>query len=795
MFKIAEVLVNIAVANLNKTFSYIIPDHLDVEIGFRVLVPFGNRKVEGFVLSVTSGEGADLKAILDTIDEMAWFDENMVKTAKWLSEYYLCTLADAMRLFLIGKSGIKSKKIYTLNDVQFFAADSQVNSVVSFIKKHGSASDSMLKREFGDVGGVIKKLIKSNLLKVENKVYKKTKALYKNVVTLALSPEIIKTMANKFEHKPAQQRVIQLLIDQKELYPEDLKKHQISSDTIHRLSTAGIVTRQKVRVMRDTYQELQRSSQSEVRLTGQQQQALHLINEAISSRQFASFLLHGITGSGKTQVYMEAVAAVRKENRQAIVLVPEIALTSQIVSRFKARFGNDVVVIHSRLSAGERQDAWQRLRTQDAGIVIGARSAIFAPVKELGIIIIDEEHEFTYKQEENPRYHTRDVAFHRAKLALAPVLLGSATPAVESYQQALVGKHKLLTMHERADGAALPTVKVADMRQELKDGNRSVLSRSLQSLLQRTIEAHEQAIILLNRRGYSTFVICRECGHVLKCAHCAVSLVYHSEGDLRCHYCQAAVKTPDICPSCGSRYIRYFGTGTQKVEQELAKLLPQASVIRMDQDTTGKKMSHDRILAAFAKGEYDILLGTQMVAKGHDIKNVTAVGIISADTGLNMPDFRASERTFALLTQAAGRAGRGHIPGHVVIQTYNPEHYAIEAAVLHDYQNFFKQEIAAREELFYPPFSSLIKLTVQNYNDTQALNQAQRLIMELKRCLADERETMIIGPFPAAVSKIKDIFRVNILIKTTQAAIVKCKIQQLVYQADVIVDVDPLNVI
>ena len=487
---------------------------------------------------------------------------------------------------------------------------------------------------------------------------------------------------------------------------------------------------------------------------------------------------------------------MRRKNRQAIVLVPEIALTSQIVARFKKRFGDDVVVIHSKLSTGERYDTWQKLRTKQAGIVIGARSAIFAPLPDLGIIIMDEEHEFTYKQEESPRYHTRQVALTRARLADGILLMGSATPAVETYFKALHGEHTMLLMPKRIAGAALPEVTVVDMREELKQKRRSVISLPLQELLAEAISKKEQAIILLNRRGYATFVMCRECGHIVRCKHCDISLVYHAVGNLlRCHYCQSIESTPEICPACSSSYIKFFGTGTQKLEENLLKSFPGIRIVRMDQDTTGGKMAYDRILDAFAQGDYDVLLGTQMVAKGHDVKNVTAVGIIAADSILNLPDFRAAERVFALLTQAAGRAGRGDKPGKVVVQTYNPEHYAVVAGASHNYQAFYEAEIVFRQSLSYPPYGQILKLTIQGEEEGKTRSQAEDIIRELRRLIQDDK-TDIIGPFPAPVARIKDIFRMNIIIKATDLTCVKPYIlgMELPTRPDVIIDVEPISI-
>jgi len=809
MQHIAQILVNIATKSINKAFSYIIPAHLDyVGVGWRVLVPFGNRKLEGFIIEVSAEDNsgqAELKPILDILDNDIWFDEHMMNTARWISEYYLCNLVDAMRLFIPGKSGIKSITTYRANkdlDIDLVvptlaAKSTQYCQVFMYIDKYPSISSARLEKQFGPtVLKIVRYLVRKQVVIGEAVIKKAASHRYKNTLRLAVTHEVARTFIDSSSRKPAQCRLLTYLMTHDQLAYDDFIQNNISHDAVKKLIQAGMAIVEKVQVIRDSYADICGTG-DRVSLTLEQQRALANIVPQMQAKQHHSFLLHGITGSGKTQVYIEAVAVARRNNRQAIVLVPEIALTSQIVARFKARFGDDVVVMHSRLSTGERYDAWQRLRTGQAGIVIGARSAIFAPLSDLGIIIIDEEHEFTYKQEETPRYHTRQVALTRARLAGGVVIMGSATPAVETYYQALNGQHTMLSMSKRIAGASLPEVTVVDMREELRQKRRSVISLPLQELLASTITREEQAIILLNRRGYATFVMCRECGHIVRCKHCDISLVYHSVGNiLRCHYCQSMETTPEICPACSSRYIRFFGTGTQKLEENLIKLFPSIRIVRMDQDTTGGKMAYDRILDAFAKGEYDILLGTQMVAKGHDVKNVTAVGIIAADSILNLPDFRAAERVFALLTQAAGRAGRGDKPGRVVVQTYNPEHYAVQAGAEHDYRAFYEAEIIYRRELCYPPYGQILKLTIQDDQESKARAQAEVIIKELKKRLHNHNNTEIIGPFSAPIAKMKDVFRMNIVIKTVDLIHVKPHIlaMGLTTRPDVMIDVEPISI-
>ena len=483
------------------------------------------------------------------------------------------------------------------------------------------------------------------------------------------------------------------------------------------------------------------------------------------------------------------------------MLVPEIALTAQLVKRFQAWFGEQIAVAHSKLSQNERGDVWYRMRTRQAQVLIGVRSAVFAPFADLGLVIIDEEHETSYKQEERPNYHAREVALARCRNTGAPLILGSATPDITTYYKALAGEYTHLRLTQRPNGSQLPEVHLVDMRRELQEKNFSVLSRRLQQALVTTAAEGEQAIVLLNRRGYSTFVMCRDCGHTITCPHCAVALVYHSaHEDMRCHYCGNTAPVPTECPNCHSRRIKFFGTGTQKAEAELQQL-PDVRVLRMDQDSTMAKFAHEDILRQFASGASNVLIGTQMVAKGHDIPNVTLVGVLSADSALNLPDYRASERAFSLLTQAAGRAGRGARPGQVIFQTYDVENEIIQLAAKQDYDGFAKIELEDRKEFFYPPFAQMLKLTIWDKSDGEGLALAQRLVFYLQRLQLEGRLSadalQISGPFPALVYKVRDLYRFNVLIKAKDLTGVKQAIlgSEFKEQKNIYFDVDPVSVI
>ncbi|HEY9898430.1 MAG TPA: primosomal protein N' [Pantanalinema sp.] len=506
------------------------------------------------------------------------------------------------------------------------------------------------------------------------------------------------------------------------------------------------------------------------------------------------FLLHGVTGSGKTEVYLRTIADTLARREQALVLVPEIALTPQTVARFRARFGDRIAVLHSALGEGERFDEWQRLRNGDAQVGIGARSAVFAPLSRLGLVILDEEHEGSYKQDNAPRYHARDVALQRAAFEGARVVLGSATPSVESYHRAERGDYRLLTLSCRVNERALPPVEVVDMRAELEAGHRSIFSRSLTAALHEHLGRGEQAILLINRRGYSSFVMCRSCGEPVRCPNCSVSLTYHKAGEaLRCHYCDHHAAPPERCPSCKSPYIKHFGAGTQQVAEAAAALLPEARIIRLDRDTTTRKGSHQRILGAFAAGDADVLIGTQMVAKGLDLQRVSLVGVMAADASLNLPDFRAAERSFQLLTQVAGRAGRGEIPGRVIVQTYAPDHPSVRAAQAHDFAAFYGREIAEREELRYPPFQHLINVVVSA--------EEAGVVWKVGEALADRLlafpELMALGPAEAPIFQLRGRYRVQVLIKTPDLAYARNALREAVRQLErpqglrLAIDVEP----
>ncbi len=556
---------------------------------------------------------------------------------------------------------------------------------------------------------------------------------------------------------------------------ELINVNSISQYKLNKLIEKGLLVVEEETVFR--YNNRTYNIDSEKELTFEQKHVLDEYNNSGNNL----FLLKGVTGSGKTEVYMRMVEEVLEKNQSAIVLVPEISLTPQMIERFKGRFGRDVALFHSKLSDGERFDEWFRVKEGKAKLVVGARSAIFLPVKNLGLIIIDEEHENTYKSDQNPKYQTKEVAEFLSEQKGCRVVLGSATPTIETYYRALTGDLKLLELNSRVDGKAMPPMKIVDMRNELRSGNISLFSRELFRYMQEKISKGEQVILFLNRRGFSTFVSCRSCGYVFKCEECDISMTYHRSGLLVCHYCGKTKRAPQKCPKCDSKYVKFFGAGTQRVEEEVKKYFKDARVLRMDVDTTRGKDSYENIYNSFKEGKADILIGTQMISKGLDFKNVTLVGVLAADMSINIPDYRAAERTFQIITQVAGRAGRGEKQGKVVIQTYTPEHYSLEYAVNYDYEGFYDKEFTVRALMKYPPFGKILLINGISKKEELLKNFMHKIFNVIKPLAEKELEVHVLGPIPCLVSKVKENYRWQIVIKGEFESEFAKKIKELLY--------------
>lgn len=635
--------------------------------------------------------------------------------------------------------------------------------------------------------------VKKSVKAIEKKYIQRNKSLKETEQFLEYS---------KKKNNKGRVRLLEALLEQETLdFQMVLSKLSIARTTIHDLENLGYIQVISEQLLRNPIKQREQKK-LEFFLNEEQKHIVDSITKDYEKGIRKTYLIHGVTGSGKTEVYMEIIQKVLLEGKQVIMLIPEIALTFQTVMRFYRRFGERISIIHSRLSQGERYDQFVRAKRGEIDIIIGPRSALFTPFPQLGLIIIDEEHEGSYKSESVPKYHTRETAIERARMTCSSVILGSATPSLEAYHKALNNEYQLFTIHKRAGKGSFPKVLVVDLREELKEKNRSIFSRELKRLIEERLDKNQQTILFINRRGYAGFVSCRSCGHVLKCPHCDISLTYHKDGTLQCHYCGYETTAPNQCPSCSSPYIAAFGTGTQKIEALVKKEFPTAHVLRMDTDTTKGKNGHERILSAFANHEADILVGTQMIVKGHDFKDVTLVGILAADLSLYAGDYRSAERTFQLLAQAAGRAGRGEGKGEVVIQTYNPEHYSIKTAADNDYISFYKQEMAYRSMLDYPPAAHILAILITSREEEKAVYAGRLLKAAVIEELKVTEQIKLIGPTKAGLSKLNDIYRQIIYIKSPEYEIlkqIKNYLEGLLYYSQTIkgitvqFDFDPMN--
>ncbi|MCY8533118.1 primosomal protein N' [Bacillus vallismortis] len=767
---VAEVIVDVSTKNIDRPFDYKIPDHLKgmIKTGMRVIVPFGPRKIQGFVTAVKEASdlsGKSVKEVEDLLDLTPVLTEELMNLSSWLSDKTLSFKITALQAML--PAALKAKYEKELKIAHGADLPPQVERLFSETKTllYSDIPDhDMLK--------LIQKHVQKGSIDVTYKVAQKTnKKMVRHIQANASKEELSKQAEGLSRQAAKQQAILHFFIAEPEgvkIAATDLcKKTDASSATIKTLIQKGLLKESYEEVYRDPYQDKMFKKTEPLPLTDEQSAAFQPIRQTLDNDEHKVFLLHGVTGSGKTEIYLQSIEKVLAKGKEAIVLVPEISLTPQMVNRFKGRFGSQVAVMHSGLSTGEKYDEWRKIHRKEVRLVVGARSAIFAPFENLGMIIIDEEHESSYKQEEMPRYHAKEVAIKRAEHHSCPVVLGSATPTLESYARAQKGVYELLSLKHRVNHQVMPEVSLVDMREELRNGNRSMFSVELMEKLEETIAKGEQAVLFLNKRGYSSFVMCRDCGYVPQCPHCDISMTYHRYGQrLKCHYCGHEEPVPHTCPECASEHIRFFGTGTQRVEEELTKVLPHARVIRMDVDTTSRKGAHEKLLSAFGEGKADILLGTQMIAKGLDFPNVTLVGVLSADTTLHIPDFRSAEKTFQLLTQVSGRAGRHEKPGNVIIQTYTPSHYSIQLTKSHDYEAFYQHEMAHRREQSYPPYYYLALVTVSHEEVTKAAVTAEKIAHFLKsNCGAD---TKILGPSASPIARIKDRYRYQCVIKYKQ---------------------------
>lgn len=782
----AEVIVGIQAEQLDRVFHYRIPPDLTEQtvLGSQVIVPFGPKKVNGIVVGFTATteiEETKIRNLLSVKPSESIVNPELLLLAKWMSQRYGGLLVDSLRCIMPAGLEGKIQETYSLTNgvgrqeyMKLLENEPQLAEIIKVLLELSpkGINYQQLANSVEDKASLrrrINRLRKMELIESwqEEEVCLKPKT--ERFISLTPRGRSIpeEEIELTFRSAPKQLAVFKHLygVEQPVIVSELNKRFSTSIySAVQGLEKKGLVKVEILEVFRNPLAHKRFTSTVPPKLTGEQRKVVGELMDLFRSGGHRVALLHGITGSGKTEVYMRLIEHVVQGGKQVIVLVPEIALTPQMVERLYSRFGGQIAVLHSRLSSGERYDEWRRIKLNKSKIIVGARSAVFAPVQNLGLIILDEEHENTYKQSDSVHYHAREVAIERARLNSCPVVLGSATPSIESYYLAQKGVYSLHKMNARVGKSLLPKVHLIDMREELKVGNRTIFSRMLRDEMGKALAEKEQIILFMNRRGFSTFLLCRECGYRVKCRNCDVSMTYHLPGRiLNCHYCGYSTPAPNLCPSCGGRAIRHFGTGTQRIEEEVKKVYPEANVGRLDLDSTSRKGSHEQILNQFKSGCTDILIGTQMVAKGLDFPKVGLVGVMAADTALNFPDFRSAERTFQLLTQVAGRAGRGDKEGRVVVQTYNPDHYSIVAAANHDYDGFFEQEIVFREQLNYPPFSKLVRILVSGSVENQVAKAANDLASILRGNLSEGEE--LLGPTPAPLLKIRERFRWHMVLK------------------------------
>ncbi len=752
---------------LDQAFTYRMPETLRhrVQPGCRVLAPLGTRTLTGLVLKThDEPPSGPPREILRLLDEEPALDDELLQLGKWIADFYCAPLGETLRAMTPLAGEIRRGKVYSLTkpgrdvarQLHLGSDESDPASTTLRLLDARALSASYLKQKIPNGAAVLKSLEKKGFIEAEDVAAERD--------PLRASAERLRIeFVSRAEKLPKAERE---LLSYLELHPGSHNLGEVET-LVAKASTAArsLARKQLVRLTVEAMAEVHGPIRTPHALNPQQQAAYDCIRDALDRKQYRTFLLQGVTGSGKTEVYLNAIEAALALGRSALMLVPEIGLTPAVAGQFYQRFPKRVAILHSAFNDNERAQEWRRIRSGEAAVVVATRSGVFAPVSNLGLIIVDEEHDQSYKQQETPRYHGRDVAVMRALHANAVVVLGSATPSLESRYNTESGKYSLLELTQRIERRPMPQVELIDMRQEfLETRKHATFSRALIDAVTARLNNGEQSMLLLNRRGFSSFVACRACGERVECTNCSVTLTYHRrDRRMLCHYCNYSERVPERCPKCDSEYIQFMGLGSERVEAELNGAFPKARIARLDRDAINGKRDYETILAGFRDGDYDILVGTQMIAKGHDIPNVTLVGIVSADVGLGLPDFRAAERTFQLLTQAAGRAGRGETPGIVLIQTINPDHYAVQCAAAQDYQAFYEKEIHFRRALNYPPFAALANIIVQGRDEEEALSRSAALGRVLQPAPEGIR---VIGPAAAATARIKNEYRFQMLLKS-----------------------------
>ncbi len=775
----AEVVFNLP---LPDPFTYIIPPQFrgHVQVGMRVLVPFGRRQITGYVVNLIEkwNKPIALKAIADLPDTEPIVNAEILSLTRWLSDYYQSTWGEAIRSSLPAGLDDESREIFTVSDagrqaMQGAGLSKMAMILLSYIHQQGSTTSKQCQRALAKnfSAYTLARLKQDGFLQASHQT-KRSKVGHQFLKSVRVSCTLPDDQEiDRLLKRSPKQRSTFDLIRQKEINLTELETQAPGSKaTLRSLKEKKLVEVFTVKTAYETFVPegaMDRAFGPSLIFTPAQEKIFKELTSAINAEQYQSFLLHGVTGSGKTEIYIRCIQRILEMGKTAIMMVPEISLTPQTVERFRQRFGDRVAILHSGLSQKERYLEWKKIRDEKVSIAVGARSAVFAPFKNLGMIVIDEEHDGSYKQDSNPRYHARDTAVMRARSLNAIVLMGSATPSLESVHNTRLGKYKYLSLESRIGTRMLPVVSLLDMKRERKEfKNFAMLSGALRNAIRDRLSRKEQIFLFLNRRGTARFVFCPDCGYVLECAHCSVTLTFHSTEDrLLCHYCNFKARMPAQCVECSGKVIRFSGFGTQKLEEEVRKLFPDAQVTRLDRDTTRGRDSFTDMHRNMNAGKIDILIGTQMITKGHDFPNVTLVGVVHADLSLNIPDFRSCERAFQLLTQVAGRAGRGEVPGKVIIQTNNPDHYMFEFVREHDVNSFHEKELKLRRQLNYPPFTRLVAIEIVSENESLGKSTAEKLGRTLVRQASRQKSVEILGPSKAALYQIQNKFRWHLILR------------------------------
>ncbi len=816
----ASVVFNLPIRN---TFTYEVPKELqsNIQVGMRVFAPFGNRKLTGYVVALATTVEASpykIKTLADLLDPTPVLGKEILDLTKWMADYYQASWGEAIKTALPGGLDDESREVYSLTKKGISALEHNecgktASLILLSLQEHKRLNCKQLRLRFKKQGisQHLARLKRDELISHESTI-KQSRVTFviEKIARVVPSDHTGEQIEKLLSRSPKQKEVYKLLLKGEQILTDLAQRIDKPADALKKLREKKIVeviNRKKPREGQGVSPDTLPKAQTNLKLTTDQQNIYEEICQSIEKQEFKTFLMHGVTGSGKTEVYIRCIQRILQMGKTAIMLVPEISLTPQTVSRFLSRFGRQVAILHSGLSQVERYQEWEKVRAGKVSIVVGARSAVFAPFENLGIIVIDEEHDASYKQDNSPRYHARDTAIVRAKAQNATIILGSATPSIETRNNAESGKYKYLALNSRVQDRLLPVIRILDMKKErMERKNFSILSNDIKSGIRLRLDRKEQTFLFLNRRGTANYVYCKECGYVFNCHRCSVTMTYHgSQNRFRCHYCNHSERVPDRCAECNGEVIKFSGFGTQKLEEETRKLFPDARILRLDRDTTRKRSAFENMHSDMVQGNIDILIGTQMIAKGHDFPNVTLVGVVHADLSLNIPDFRSCERSFQLLAQVAGRAGRGEVPGLVILQTHTPNHYVYDFVREHNYEKFFHKEMDFRRMLNYPPYTRMVALEITSNEEGLGETLAKKIKFAVSKLLKTHKDVELLGPSRAALYRLNNKFRWHIILRSASVRSLRAVLDNIrdltewkpgsKGKVKLSIDVDPVNLL